>query len=183
MTAAKTAGRSTRAAEGPTAAFEHVTTASREAFRDNVDRSLAAMSEMGAFSKQNIEAVIASALAAQLYGAAVLQTGLEDDPENYTRFVLVAREAAVLRGPSKVSLTFTLPNQPGALHRALGAFATRGLNLSKIESCPLHGRPWEYVFYLDVAGDPPAQVREALAELEGLTKELRVLGWYPAAAA
>jgi prephenate dehydratase len=128
------------------------------------------------------EAVIASALAARLYGAAVLQTGLEDDPENYTRFVLVAREPAAIDGASKVSLTFTLPNQPGGLHRALGVFATRGLNLSKIESCPLHGRPWEYVFYLDVAGDPADQVRAALAELAGLTKELRVLGWYPASA-
>lgn len=127
------------------------------------------------------EGVIASALAAELYGAAVLRSELEDDPQNYTRFVLVAREPAALAGPSKLSLTFTLPNRPGGLHRALGAFATRGLNLSKIESCPLHGRPWEYVFYLDVAGDPPEQVRAALAELEGLTKELRVLGWYPAA--
>ncbi len=125
------------------------------------------------------EGVIASALAAQLYGAVVRRAELEDDPANYTRFVLVAREPALLAGPSKVSLTFTLPNQPGGLHRALGAFATRGINLSKIESCPLHGRPWEYVFYLDVAGDPADQVRAALAELAGLTKELRVLGWYP----
>jgi prephenate dehydratase len=126
------------------------------------------------------EAVIASALAATLYGAVVRRAELEDDPENYTRFVLVAREPAVINGSSKLSLTFTLPNAPGALHQALGAFATRGLNLSKIESCPLHGRPWEYVFYLDVAGDPADQVRAALGELEGLTKELRVLGWYPA---
>ena len=126
------------------------------------------------------EAVIASALAAKLYGAAVLQTGLEDDPENYTRFVLVARQPAQLDGPSKVSLAFTLPHSPGALHRALGVFANRGLNLTKIESCPLHGRPWEYVFYVDVSGDPADQVEAALADLRGLTKELRVLGWFPA---
>ncbi len=126
------------------------------------------------------EAAIASALAAKLYGALVLQSGLEDDPENYTRFVLVAREPAVLDGPSKLALAFTLPHSPGALHRALGAFATRGLNLTKIESCPLHGRPWESVFYVDVSGDPADQVKAALAELKGLTKELRVLGWFPA---
>lgn len=126
------------------------------------------------------EGVIASALAANLYGAAVLQSGLEDDPENYTRFVLVAREPATIAGPSKLSLTFTLPNSPGALYRALGAFASRNINMSKIESCPLTGRPWEYVFYVDVSGDPADQVRAALAELGGLTKELRILGWYPA---
>jgi prephenate dehydratase len=126
------------------------------------------------------EAVIASSLAARLYGARVQRSELEDNPENYTRFVLVAREPAALDGPSKLSLAFTLPHSPGALHRALGAFATRGLNLTKIESCPLHGRPWEYVFYVDVSGDPADQVQAAMAELRGLTKELRVLGWFPA---
>lgn len=126
------------------------------------------------------DAVIASAMAARLYGAVVQRGELEDNPENYTRFLLVGREPAVLGGPSKLSLTFMLPNAPGALHRALGALATRGLNLTKIESCPLHGRPWEYVFYLDVSGDPAEQVRGALDELAGLTRELRVLGWFPA---
>ena len=125
------------------------------------------------------EAVIASSLAAQLYGARVQRAELEDDPANFTRFVLVAREPAVLAGPSKLSLTFTLPNEPGALHRALGAFAGRDLNLTKIESCPLPGRPWEYVFYVDVSGDPAEQVQAALADLRRLTKELRVLGWFP----
>jgi len=128
----------------------------------------------------DVDAVIASALAARLYGAVVQRAELEDDPENYTRFLLVARSPAVLGGPSKLSLTFLLPDTPGALHRALGALATRGLNLTKIESCPLPGRPWEYVFYLDVSGDPAEQVRAALAELGGLTRELRVLGWFPA---
>lgn len=126
------------------------------------------------------DAVIASALAAKLYGAAVLRTDLEDDAANYTRFVLVARDPAVLNGPSKISFTFTLPNSPGALYHALGAFASRGINMSKIESCPLPGRPWEYVFYVDVSGDSADQVKAALKELEGLTRELRVLGWYPA---
>lgn len=127
-----------------------------------------------------VDAVIASALAARLYGAVVQRAELEDDPENYTRFLQVARSPAALGGPSKLSLTFMLPNAPGALHRALGAFAMRGLNLTKIESCPLPGRPWEYVFYVDVSGDPAEQVQAALAELGGLTKDLRVLGWFPA---
>jgi len=130
------------------------------------------------------EGAIGSSLAADLYGAAVLLEGLEDHPENYTRFLIVAREPAPAGGggASKASLMFTLPDVPGSLHQALGVFAERRVNLSKIESRPLPGRPWEYAFYLDVVGDPGSGLAEALAELGGLAPGLRVLGAYPARA-
>src|SRR2546426_115962 len=118
-------------------------------------------------------------LAAGLYGAVVLEQDLEDHAENYTRFLMVARDPAPPELARKTSLVFTLPNAPGSLHRALGVFAARGLDLTKIESRPLAGRPWEYAFYLDVVGDPRAGVAEALAELRGLARELRILGAYP----
>jgi prephenate dehydratase len=126
--------------------------------------------------KVEAEAAIASALAAELYGAAVLEEGLEDHAENYTRFLVVAREPG---DGNKTSLILSLGNTPGTLYRALGVFAGRGLNLTKIESRPIPGRPWEYLFYLDVV-DTGQGIAAALEELRAFTSGIRVLGTYPA---
>jgi prephenate dehydratase len=123
------------------------------------------------------QAVIASRVAAELYGGAVLLEGLEDDPENWTRFLLIAREPGPVAG-DKTSLVLNLPHRPGSLHEALGVFAARGLDLAKIESRPLRGRPWEYTFYLDVLG-PAGEVAAALDALRALASDVRVLGCYP----
>src|SRR6267378_5645125 len=125
------------------------------------------------------EAAIASRLAAELYGAAVLEEGLEDHAENYTRFLVIARDPASREAANKTSLILSLGNTPGTLHRALGVFAARGLNLTKIESRPLPGRPWEYLFYLDVV-DTGQGIAAALEELRAFTFGIRVLGTYPA---
>jgi prephenate dehydratase len=125
------------------------------------------------------QAAIASRLAAEIHGAQILLEGVEDDPQNFTRFLVLSREEGPLERANKTSIVFTLENVPGALFRALGFFALRGVDLAKIESRPLRGRPWEYAFYLDVLGDPRAAAGEALAELRSLSHEFRILGSYP----
>jgi len=128
---------------------------------------------------QETDAAIASTLAAELYGAEVLLEGIEDDPQNYTRFLILAPEPGPVAEASKTSIVFVLENRPGSLHTALGAFATRGVDLCKLESRPLRGHPWEYSFYLDALGDPRGPAGEAIEELRACSREFRILGQYP----
>ncbi|MBF8305426.1 MAG: Prephenate dehydratase [Acidobacteria bacterium] len=126
-------------------------------------------------------AAIASKAAARIYGGRILAADIGDDPENYTRFFLLGRRrAGSLADGTKTSIVFAAKNLPGALFRCLSVFALRDINLTKIESRPLRGRPWEYLFYLDFQGNPSSgPARNALKNLAETTDFLRVLGCYP----
>ena len=132
-------------------------------------------------------AAIASAAAAKIYGGRMLKKSIEDDRQNYTRFFLLERPKRGSRFMKpeaakrfKTTVVFTTRNTPGALFRSLSAFALRDLNLTKIESRPLRGKPWEYLFYLDFIGHAEDPVsRHALGHLAELADMLRVLGCYP----
>lgn len=125
------------------------------------------------------DAAIGSDLAASRYGARILFPEIEDDPRNHTRFFAISREPDEEPGiQSKTSLAFVVAHEPGSLHRALGAFADVGVDLTKLESRPILGRPWEYRFFADVRGDPEGAVGECLERLRSIATELKVLGSY-----
>lgn len=131
-------------------------------------------------------AAIASDVASSIYGAAILKRSIEDDRRNFTRFFLLYPSKKLPRRERakawKTSLVFTTRNTPGGLFRALSAFALRDLNLTKIESRPLRGKPWEYLFYLDLLGrEEEPLVQNALRHLAEVADFLRVLGSYPPA--
>ena len=131
---------------------------------------------------------IASAVAAEIYGGRILRKSIEDDRQNFTRFFLLRAAEYARRHPWpasehaiwKTSLVFSTRNVPGSLFRALSAFALRDLNLAKIESRPLRGKPWEYLFYLDFWGKVDApNAKNALHHVGEVADFMRVLGCYP----
>jgi len=124
-------------------------------------------------------AAIASAQAAEHYGLEVLHRSVESNHKNYTRFLILKKEAVKPEAHAKTSIVFSTPHTPGALFKALAVFALRDINLLKIESRPLHGSPWHYTFYLDFEGTPSqSHCQKALDHLSEISDLLRVLGAY-----
>lgn len=126
---------------------------------------------------------IASRRAAAEYGGRVLLADIEDDQQNYTRFLLISRSRKIARNTNKISIAFALKNVPGVLFKALSVFALRDISLSKIESRPMRGRPWEYVFFVDILRGDDEAARNALRHLSEIAEFVKVLGIYRAAKA
>lgn len=126
-------------------------------------------------------AAIAPKRAAGEYGGKILLAGIEDNQQNYTRFLFISKAPKKISKADKTSLGFALKNVPGALFKALSVFALRDISLSKIESRPIAGRPWEYVFFADMLRGDNEPARNAIRNLEEIAEFVKVLGIYRAA--
>jgi prephenate dehydratase len=127
-------------------------------------------------------AAIASKRAADIYGLEILAAEIETNVKNYTKFVAISKQKAKPAERSKTSLVFAAAHKPGALYRILGIFATRDINLTKLESRPSRAKPWEYVFYADFEGHLDGEVyKEAVLELQREATFVKILGSYPQA--
>ena len=127
-------------------------------------------------------AAIASRRAADIYGLAILAPEIETNVNNYTKFVAISKQKAKPAQSSKTSLVFATEHKPGSLYRILGIFATRNINLTKLESRPSKDRPWEYVFYTDFEGHLDSETyQEAMKELKDQATFVKILGSYPKA--
>jgi prephenate dehydratase len=124
---------------------------------------------------------IAGRQAVAAYRANILKAGIEDDKRNFTRFFLIQKKRKILPRANKTSIAFNVKNIPGALFKALSVFALRDISLSKIESRPLRGHPWDYVFYVDFLRGDDEPARNALRHLGEVADLVKVLGIYPAA--
>jgi prephenate dehydratase len=159
-----------------------------EEFLTNLDAAIVPVSDTAGAARQVADegrtdrAAVAGRRAAELYGLQVLAEKIQTFPENFTKFAVIGTEAApAAGGADRTSIVFGTANVPGALHRCLGGFAARGINLLKLESRPEGGRPWQYRFYLDLeAGVEDPVVVAALSELADHASYVRVLGSYPA---
>lgn len=131
-------------------------------------------------AKESKAAAIAGSLAASLYGLKAVASQIEDQPNNYTRFLVLGRQGAERTGRDKTSVLFIVSHAPGTLFRVLQVFYEKGINLTQIESRPNKGKPWEYIFFIDFEGhaeDP--HVAEALHEVKGHVLFMKLLGSYP----
>ncbi len=124
-------------------------------------------------------AAIASADAARIYRMKIVRRNIEDNRENYTRFLALCRGHNFPRGGEKTTIVFALKNEPGALFKALSVFALRDIDLTKIESRPIHGQPWEYLFYIDLQSDLRSrECSNALRHLKEMTLYFKIIGSY-----